>query len=153
METVNMTKENVGSLSEMAELLEDGGFHVAMGDGFLAVKVQRADKEPAHALLTIDEIRNKLVISCRVARYGDIPEDRLPAFQAALLDANTRIDPFAFATITDQDDPDLDSPDEWIVVLIESLRLGDLCPDELMTAMQDLAQALPSADEIVSAIA
>lgn len=148
-----MTKENVGSLSEMAELLEDGGFHVAMGDGFLAVKVQRADKEPAHALLTIDEIRNKLVISCRVARYGDIPEDRLPAFQAALLDANTRIDPFAFATITDQDDPDLDSPDEWIVVLIESLRLGDLCPDELMTAMQDLAQALPSADEIVSAIA
>ncbi len=148
-----MTKENVGSLSEMAELLEDGGFHVAMGDGFLAVKVQRADKEPAHALLTIDEIRNKLVISCRVARYGDIPEDRLPAFQAALLDANTRIDPFAFATITDQDDPDLDSPDEWIVVLIESLQLGDLCPDELMTAMQDLAQALPSADEIVSAIA
>lgn len=148
-----MTKENVGSLSEMAEVLEDGGFHVAMGDGFLAVKVPRADKAPAHALLTIDEIRNKLVISCRVALYGDIPEEKLPAFQAALLDANTRIDPFAFATITDQDDPDLDSPDEWIVVLIESLRLGDLCPDELMTAMQDLGQALPTADEIVSAIA
>jgi hypothetical protein len=153
METEIMTKTQVATLAEMAEVLEDSGYHVAGGDGFLAVKVPHASHPDAHALLTLDEIRNKLIISCRVAKYGDIPESKLSAFQAALLDANTRIDPFAFATITDQDDPDLESPDEWVVVLIESLRMGDLSPEELTTAIEDLAHALPVADEILAAVA
>ncbi|MDZ7640217.1 MAG: hypothetical protein U5J83_18515 [Bryobacterales bacterium] len=148
-----MTKEKLSSLAEMAEVLEDGGYYVAMGEGFLAAKVAHRNHPPANALLTIDEIRKKLVISCRVARYGDVPAERLPAFQAALLDANTRIDPFAFATITDQDDPDLDSPDEWIVVLIESMCISDLSTGELLTAMEDLTHALPTADDIMAAIA
>ncbi len=147
------TSENLSSLAEMAEVLEDSGYEVAQGDNFLAVKVPHGDKAPAHALLTIDEIRGKLMISSRVARYGDIAESRLSAFQAALLDANTRIDPFAFATLTDRDDPDLDSPDEWLVMLIESISLGDLSAHELRTAMADLANALPAADEILAAVA
>lgn len=146
------TSENLSSLAEMAEVLEDSGYEVAQGDNFLAVKVPHGDKPPAHALLTIDEIRGKLMISSRVARYGDIAESRLSAFQAALLDANTRIDPFAFATLTDRDDPDLDSPDEWLVMLIESVSLGDLSAHELRTAMADLANALPAADEILAAV-
>lgn len=148
-----MTKEQVSTLAEMAEVLEDGGYRVAAGEEFLAVKVPHGLKEPLHALLTIDEIRQKLVISCKVARYGEIPEAKLPAFQAALLDANTRIDPFAFATITDQDDPDLSSPADWVVVLIESLRLGDLSPEELTTAMEDLATTMPVVDELLAAVA
>ncbi len=147
------TKDKIHSLSEMADLLEDSGFHVAHGDQFLAVKVPHSGHEPKNALLTIDEIRNKLIISCRVARYGEIKADRLSAFQAALLDANTRIDPFAFATITDQDDPDIESSDDWVVVLIESMPMGDLSPEELNTAMADLAHALPIADELLAAIA
>ena len=147
------TKENISSLAEMAGMLEDSGYEVAEGDGFLAVKVPHGAKPPAHALLTIDEIRGKLMISCRVARYGDIAADRLSAFQAALLDANTRIDPFAFATLTDRDDPDLVSPDDWIVVLIESICLGDLSANELRSAMADLTNALPTADDIMAAIA
>ena len=147
------TKENISSLAVMAEVLEDSGYEVAEGDGFLAVKVSHGNKPPAHALLTIDEIRGKLMISCQVARYGDIAEDRLPAFQAALLDANTRIDPFAFATITDRDDPELTSPDDWIVVLIESVCLGDLSANELRSTMADLTNALPTADDIMAAIA
>lgn len=148
-----MTKEHIHSLDEMAAVLEDSGFHVAEGDQFLAVKVPQPGREPKNALLTIDEIRNKLIVSCRVVRYGDIQEERLPAFQAALLDANTRIDPFAFATITDQDDPDIGSADNWVVVLITSMPLGDLSIDELNTAMADLAHALPIADEVLNAIA
>ena len=148
-----MTKETLGTLAEMAEVLEDSGYRVANGEEFLAVKVPHGSKEPLNALLTIDDIREKLVISCKVTRYGDIAEAKLPAFQAALLDANTRIDPFAFATITDQDDPDLSSPEDWVVVLIESLRLGDLSPDELRTAIQDLSAALPVADQVMEAIA
>ncbi len=147
------TNNKIHSLSEMADLLEDSGYHVAHGDQFLAVKVPHTGHEPKNALLTIDEIRNKLIISCRVARYGDIQEDRLAAFQAALLDANTRIDPFAFATITDQDDPDIGSEENWVVVLIESLLMGDLSPEELNTAMTDLAHALPVADELLAAVA
>jgi hypothetical protein len=153
MEIGMTTNPKIHSLSEMAEFLEDSGFHVAHGEQFLAVKVPHTGHEPKNALLTIDDIRNKLIISCRIARYGDIQPDRLPAFQAALLDANTRIDPFAFATITDQDDPDIGSADNWVVVLIESLPLGDLSPDELNTAMADLAHALPIADELLAAIA
>lgn len=147
------TKDNLTTLAEMAEVLEDSGYEVAAGSGFLAVKVPRGGKAPAHASLTIDEIRAKLIVSCRVARYGDVAEDRLPAFQAALLDANTRIDPFAFATLTDRDDPNLESPAEWIVVLIESLPIGDLSVNELRTAMADLAKALPVSDEILAAVA
>lgn len=148
-----MTKEHIHTLEEIGAVLEDSGFHVAEGEQFLAVKVPHCGHEPKNALVTIDEIRNKLIISCRVARYGDIQPDRLSAFQAALLDANTRIDPFAFATITDQDDPDIGSSDNWVVVLIESMPLGDLSPDELNTAMADLAHALPIADELLAAIA
>ncbi|MCZ2156265.1 MAG: hypothetical protein LC114_20575 [Bryobacterales bacterium] len=146
-------KENLTTLAEMARALEDDGYEVAAGDGFLAVKIPRGDKAPALASLTIDDIRDKLVISCRVARYGDIAQERLPAFQAALLDANTRIDPFAFATLTDRDDPNLESPADWIVLLIESLPLIDLSAAELGAAMADLAKALPTSDEIMAAIA
>jgi hypothetical protein len=153
METGDMTKEHIQSLDEMAAVLEDSGYHVAEGDQFLAVKVPNPGREPKNALLTIDEIRNKLIISCRVVRYGDIQEERLAAFQAALLDANTRIDPFAFATITDQDDPDIGDEANWVVVLIASMPLGDLSPDELNTAMADLAHALPIAEEVLEAIA
>lgn len=148
-----MTKTHVTTLAEMAEVLEDSGYHVAAGKGFLAVKVPHVSQPDAHALLTLDEIRNKLIISCRVAKYGDIAEAKLSAFQAALLDANIRIDPFAFATITDKEDPDLDSADEWVVMLIESLRMGDLSAEELTTAIEDLAHALPVADEILAAVA
>ncbi|MCC6263474.1 MAG: hypothetical protein IT169_07855 [Bryobacterales bacterium] len=147
------TKENLSSLADMAEVLEDSGYEVAQGDGFLAVKVPHGNQPPAHALLTIDEIRGKLMISSRVARYGDVAEERQSAFQAALLEANTRIDPFAFATLTDRDDPEIDSPDDWIVMLIESVCLGDLSAGELRSAIADLANALPVADEIMAAIA
>lgn len=148
-----MTKELIRSFDDMANALEDSGFQVAQGDQFLALKVPHVGHEPKTALITIDEIRNKAIITCRVARYGDIPEDRLPAFQAAMLDANTRVDPFAFATIADQDEPDTDSPDEWAVVLIESLPLADLSPEELNIAIEDLAQALLIADELLGAVA
>lgn len=147
------TGDNLTTLSEIARVLEDSGYEVAKGGASLAVKIPYAGNAPALASLTIDEIRAKLIISSRVARYGDVAQDRLPAFQAALLDANTRIDPFAFATLTDRDDPNLESPDEWIVVLIESLPIGDLSANELRVAMADLAKALPTSGEILAAVA
>lgn len=148
-----MTKDLICSFDDIANVLEDNGLAVAKGEQFLAVKVPHAGHEPKTALITIDEIRNKVVLTCRIACYGDIPEDRIPAFQAAMLDANTRTDPFAFATIADQDEPDTDDPRDWSVVLIESLPLADLCPEELNIAIEDLAHALPIADELLTAIA
>jgi hypothetical protein len=148
-----MTKELVRTFEDIANVLEDNGLAVAKGDQFLAVKVPHAGHEPKTALITIDEIRNKVILTCRVACYRDIAYDRIPAFQAAMLDANTRTDPFAFATIPDQDEPETDDPGNWSVVLLESLSLTDLSPEELIIAIEDLAHALPIADELLSAVA
>lgn len=148
-----MTKEKIDTLEDMKSVLEDSGYEVALGDQFLALKVPHPGHEPKTALITLDDIRNKAVVTCRVAHYGDIPVERVAAFQAAMLDANTRIDPFAFATIADQEDADTDDPKDWSVVLIESVPLADLSSEELNIAIADLAHALPIADELLDAVA
>ncbi|MCP5120536.1 MAG: hypothetical protein GY953_57820 [bacterium] len=135
--------DNLQTLPQMAEALEDLGYEVGQQDDFVAVRVPVAGADPYTAVLTVDDERQKVIITCQLARYGDIAEDKLLDFLAAQSDANTRIQPFAFATLTNLDDPDRADADDWLFVLIDSLSLGDLADSELETAMADLQRAMP----------
>ncbi|MEE9263180.1 MAG: hypothetical protein V3V11_01885, partial [Vicinamibacteria bacterium] len=82
---------------------------------------------------------------------GDIPEDNISTFAVAALDANSRISPFAFATLTASDNPELDEPQQWPVVLTDSIPLGDLSPGELEAAMNSLWSALAESRDVLEA--
>ena len=133
----------IRGLGDAAELLESSGYEVEFVDGTIRLKVGGMD-EPFLAVITADDAGSQLAISCQLAKWGDIAEDRLLDFAVACLDANTRIRPFAFATITASDEPGLDDDDEWPIVLTNSVPLGDLSPDELQAAMDSLWAALAS---------
>ena len=133
----------IQSLDQVAEALDAGGYEVEMGDETVHLKVGGMDR-PFVAVVTVNEPGTELAISCQLARWGDIPEKHLLQFAVACLDANTRIRPFAFATITASDRPDLDDPDEWPIVITNSVPLGDLSREELHAAMDSLWSALAS---------
>ena len=143
MEAAQTVSDKIQTLPQMAVVLEDLGYEVGQQEEFVAVKVPVAGGDPYTAVLTVDDDRQKVIITCQLARYGDIPEEKLLDFLAAQSDANTRIQPFAFATLTDLDDPDRADADEWLFVLIDSLSLGDLAASELEAAMADLHRAMP----------
>ena len=149
MEAAQQVNENIQTLPRIAEVVEDLGYEVGLQQDFVGVRIPVGEGEPFTAVLTIDEERRKLKITCRVARYGDIPEDRLADVLAAQSDANTRIDPFAFATLTNLDDPERADADDWLFVLIDSMPLGDLSAAELETAMSDLQRAMPEVKNVL----
>jgi hypothetical protein len=152
MAEATLVMDNLQTLPHMALVLEDLGYEIGLQDDFVAIKVPVSQGNPLTAVLTIDDARSKAVITCEVARYKDVAEDKLPEFLAAQSDANTRIDPFAFATITDVDDPARESVDDWVFVLIDSLPLGDLSAKELESAMSDLVGAMPEVAQVMSLV-
>ena len=145
-----MTTKNIANLTQVAEALESAGYEAICHDGAVHTKVGGMQK-PFTAVLTINADRNALVITCQLARLGDIPEDNISTFAVAALDANSRISPFAFATLTASDNPELDEPQQWPVVLTDSIPLGDLSPGELEAAMDSLWSALAESRDVLEA--
>jgi len=135
----------IETLQQVAEVLEDLGYNVKSHDDAVHIAVGGTDN-PFVAVITINE-QNELVITCQVAKLGDLNEDEIPTVQFYLLDANTRIRPFAFGIITASDDPEYDDAADYPIVLTDSIPLGDLCEDELTAAMDSLLVALKSSDE------
>lgn len=152
MEAAQTVNENIRTLAEIATVLEDLGYEVGAQPDFVAVKVPGGDTTTYTAVVTVDEAREKVVVTCEIARYGDIPEDKLPDLLAAQSDANTRIDPFAFATLTNLDDPERADAADWLIVLIESLPLGDLAACEIESVMADLQRALPEVRQVMDLV-
>ena len=147
MET--MTK-NITNLTQVAEVLESAGYEAICDDDAVHTKVGGL-QNPFTAVLTINLDRNVLVITCQLAKLGDFPEDNISTFAVAALDANSRISPFAFATLTASDNPELDEPEQWPVVLTDSLPLGDLSGEELESAMNSLWSALAETRDVLEA--
>lgn len=143
---------DISTLRDVAQALEDLGFEAALDQDFAAVKVPAPSGKTFHAIFTIDELRNRLAITCEVAKYKEIAEDQLLTFLAAQSDANTRIAPFAFATISSFDDPARASAEEWIFVIIETLPLGDLSRSDLASVTEDLMAAMPEVEKVLSLV-
>jgi hypothetical protein len=135
----------IENLLHVAEALEDLGYAVRSNDDAVHVAVG-GTKKPFVAVLTISE-SGELVITSQVATLGDLIEDDIPAVQFGLLDANTRVRPFAFGVITSTDNPEIADAADFPVIVTDSLPLGDLCRDELAAEMDGLLLALNSSDE------
>jgi hypothetical protein len=99
-------------------------------------------------VLTIND-SNEVVINCQVAKLGDLNEDDIPTVQFGLLDANTRISPFAFGIISGSDNPEINDAAQFPIVLTDSIPLGDLSTGELNAAMDSLLVAIESAGEVL----
>ena len=141
---------NIANLTQVAAALESAGYEAICQDNAVYTKVGGM-RNPFTAVLTINVDRNALVITCQLAKLGDVPEEKVSSFAVAALDANSRISPFAFATLTASDNPELDQPEQWPVVLTDSIPLGDLSPGELEVAMDSLWSALAESRDVLEA--
>lgn len=137
------------SLQQFADVLEANAYECKLNENSVQVKVG-SKKNPIAGVITIDEASNSMNITCRIARLGDIPEENVPQFMAACLDANTRILPYAFGLLTASDNVDLDDPKEWPIVLVDSIPLGDLSEEEFLSSMSDLWIALQASRDVLS---
>ncbi len=139
----------MGSLEQVAQGLASLGYEAELQEGSIFAKIGGTEK-PFTALLTKDE-RGELVITCQLAKLGDLREEDLPKVFLAALDANTKTRPYALAIISDADDATLDKEEEWPLVLTDSVPLGDLSSEELKAAMDNLLSALITSRDVLEA--
>ena len=137
----------IENLDQAAEALIGLGYNVIHNEEAVHIAVGGTNT-PFTAVLTIND-RNEVVINCQVAKLGDLNEDDIPTVQFALLDANTRIRPFAFGIISGSDNPEINDAAQFPIVLTDSIPLGDLSTGELNAAMDSLLVAIESAGEVL----
>ncbi len=140
--------QKIESLTQVADVLLDQGYEAELNPDAVFVKIGGSEA-PFTAVVTTGDDGKSLSITCQLAKLGDFPEGNTPNFMLAALDANTAIRPYAFAIISDSDDENLDEPEDWPVVLTDSLTLGDLCAEELMASVDNLWSALAASRPVL----
>ena len=133
--------ENITSLEQIETVLESTGYETARDTHGVAMKIG-GKSVPFTSVFTIDKEQNQVVINCQVAQMGDIRETEISHVLLSLLDYNTMVRPYAFAVISSAEDPDLDDESQWPIVLTDSLPMGDLSQEELISAVESLWSAL-----------
>ena len=141
--------EKLDTLEQVAEALTALGYEAELqNDGAVFVKVGGSEK-PFTLILTTDNAGGELVFTCQLGTMGDIQDEKAADFMLAALDANTITRPYAFAIISDSDDPSLDDEEQWPIILTDTVPLGDLSADELNAAMDSLWAALAAARPVL----
>lgn len=120
---------------QIVSVIERMGYEARIHEGAVIVKIG-SSTTPFIAVITTSE--QNLTITCQLCKFDQIPEDNQAAFFYAALNKNTEINPFAFAILSTESD----NAEEDLVVLTDRLPLGDLSPEELMSAMEALEGAL-----------
>lgn len=144
-----MTQE-LFNLSDVSEALAKLGYAATVTGDSVALMLG-GDGKPAGAVLTMSEQRGELDVTCQIAKLRDIRDAHMQDFLVACLDANYRIRPYAFAVISaSSGSEEIDDPEEWPVVLTDSLPLGDLSTEEIRCSMSSLQMALATARSIMS---
>lgn len=133
--------DEIKSLDDVADILLDYGFPMEKPNGTILTQVGSADN-PFPTVIRINPEGSQIFITCRLGVLGDFSDDNIAAMALAALDINTCIRPFAFAIVSDTDDPELDDERYWPLVLTDSMPLGDLSSTELVAAMDALLQAV-----------
>ncbi len=140
--------DNINSLDQVAQVLEQNGYAVQLEEDAVYTGVGGSEN-PFTAVLSINDTTRQLLINCQLATLGDLEEEVLTATALAALDANTRVCPYAYAIISEADDPDLDNEQKWPLVLTDSMPLGGLSDDELMANIDSLWQAIAASREVL----
>lgn len=133
--------DKISTLAEAHETLGLLGYQATLNEHSVGVKLGGGE-HPFAAVITHNSENNHFQITCMMAKLGQVGDDHLTRFAIAALDANSRISPFAYALLTETDNPDLEDEAEWPVVLTHSIPIGDLAREELESAMSSLVAAL-----------
>lgn len=133
----------MNNLTQIQQGLEDAGYVAKQGDDSILVRLDGG----IPAVLTIEE--DVLTITCQLATLGELREENLLEFAFASLDVNSRITPFAISLITERDDASIADTSEYVVILVDSIPLGDFEQTELESAMQSLLTALIGCKEVI----
>lgn len=133
---------DIRTLDQVAAFLEERGYKVERHEDTVVT-----DVGGFRTVVTLND--TQLTISAQLGTLGQVLEDRVVAFFTAALDANTRIAPFAFATITAADNASLEDPITFPIVLIDTLPVGDISEEELQFAFDSLLQALLGTREVL----
>lgn len=135
----------LGTLGEISEALEGLGYGTKQHEGHLSINVGH----DVVATAMIDEERSELVVSCLLAKLGEVlkgDESEAASALVGLLDANSATRPFAFAV----EPGDGEDASDYLLVLEDSVALGDFSPEELKTLMENLNRALAVAHRVIS---
>ena len=131
---------DINSLETILLFLENRGYEATLTENAVLTRVGSFP-----TVITIDDVDGDgdpdIKITTQLTTLGQIREDRVPAFLTAALDLNTRILPFAVATLTAEDGEDSD-PSTFPVVLIDSIPVGDVSEEEFDSAFGSLLQAI-----------
>lgn len=132
------------SVEEIAEGLSVLGYEAEVQDSMILTRINTFP-----VLLSVGE--TEMSMTCEIAEWGQIPEDKISAVAMAALDANTcpEMGPFAFGTITSSDDPENDDGDKWPLVLVDTVPLGDFSISELGYQMDQLLGALVASRDVL----
>ena len=141
----------INSLPKAHKVLQELGYEAYLKDNSVAVKVGGPD-HPFAAVITHNQATNHFQITCLIMTLGDLKKDTLHRFALAALDANSRIMPFAYALITEADDPELDNERDWPIVLTHAIPIGDFSNSELESAMQSLMSALMDSHNVLDVL-
>lgn len=139
---------NICTLESAEQVLLENGFDAKMKDGFLAINIGGPER-PFTGAISLSPDSKQLLVNCQLGVLGDFSENQLAAMALAALDMNTYIQPFAFAIVSDADDAELDDEMKWPLVLTDSMPLGDLSAEELISSMDALIQALVSSRSVL----
>jgi hypothetical protein len=93
-----------------------------------------------------DDPGPKLDITVDLVHLADVPAEQRQDFALSALVINHNLKPYAFAIIVDDEDPE--DEEKWVVVLTDSLTIGDLSLGELHDAMTSLESKIGLAREV-----
>lgn len=140
--------EEITSYKQLANNLSQLGYVATPFEDFVSCQVGGSNN-PFVAVFTIDTEKNQLNINCQITKFGNISEENLTNFAIACLDLNSHIVPFAFATMTAEETGENIEPEEWPIVLTDSVSLSDFSQNELRDEMESLLSAIMSSRKII----
>lgn len=139
---------DVKTLVDVERILEKQGYKPQINENSVAVPVG-GSSAPFLCIILMDD--TSLTISCEISTWGQMlkrtTEDMKEDFFLSLLDMNSQTLPYAFSVLTDIDGEGEDQ-NEWPVVLIDSMPVGDISENELLASMRSLSAALLTAKNL-----
>jgi len=138
------TCSKISTLADVVTKLHELGYHAKLSDNSVitGVSLTEEDSSSRDFVMSITEGNESLEFNCQLCTIGDLEKNHddtsLSALAWVFLARNSEIQPWGIGLIN----PDgiLDSTD--VVVLTDSVPLGDFSIDELQSAMTTLERAL-----------
>jgi hypothetical protein len=136
----------INSISQAAVVLSENQYAATDKGDFVSVLMGNRTN-PVQAIVTI--VEKEMFIVCELAKVGNIRSKDFNKATLTMLCNNNAVLPYGFDIETGSDNRKKDKAEDWPIVLINSVPLGDLSKDELLTAFDKLSSALVTAAKII----